>query len=123
MSAKIHPRERCRSRIGGGLAMLVAMLAVSSCKGGAKECRQWRLQVEVPMGAEVTTSTRASSDPATLEKASWTTLSGPDQKPVDSAEWAERFPEVGYTIVSPDGVVSSDKPQLLTVLVADGCDR
>jgi hypothetical protein len=102
------------------LSVLVIMLAASGCKA-EKECRQWRLQVEVPMGAEVTTSTRATPDRSTLEQAQWTTIAGPGQSPT-TQPWAEQFPEVGYTVASPDGVVASDKPQVLTVIVADGCD-
>lgn len=98
------------------------MLAVSACQGGEKECRQWQLQAQVPMGTKVTTSTRATSDRATLEQAQWTTLSGPEQTPVTPATWADQFPEVGYEIASPNGVVSSDQLQTLTVTVADGCD-
>lgn len=74
------------------------------------------------MGTQVSTSTRATSDRATLEQTQWTTLSGPDQPPTAPQPWAAHFPEVAYSITSPNGVVSSDQPQVLTVLVADGCD-
>ena len=122
MSSEMHSRKRCQSRIGRVVSVLVTMLAVTACKGGEKECRQWRLQVEVPMGTEVTTSTRATPDRSTLEQAQWTTLTAPGQEPVIPMPGAEQFPEVVYTIASPDGVVSFDKPQVLTVIVADGCD-
>lgn len=97
------------------MTLLVAMLGASACNGGAKECRQLRLQAEVPMGTKVTTSTRATPDRAALEQAQWTVVDAPQP-------WAEHFPEVTHTIAPPDGVASSDQLQVLTVTVADGCD-
>jgi hypothetical protein len=120
--AAMIPFAPCRRRLAGLATVLITLLASSACNRGSKECRQWRLQAEVPTGTKVTTSTRATPDRTTLEQAQWTILSAPDQQPAAPLPWADEFPEVTTMMAPADGVASSDAVQILTVVVADGCD-
>lgn len=56
-------------------------------------------------------------DRAALEQAQWTILSA-----VTPVPWANQFPEVTHMMAPADGVASADAVQILTVIVADGCD-